>query len=133
MATYATQADVEAYSEGLVVDDAAAFGRLLDRAERDVNRQLVGWPDPTTGLRIDVADLEQWQRDALARAVAAQVEYRLEVGEKRLAGGSSVRGKVKGPDFEIDNSNSPTMKTGPKVRDELVGTGLLLTAVRASP
>lgn len=40
MSTYAAQADVEAYIEGWVTDDPIALERLIQRAEREVDRLI---------------------------------------------------------------------------------------------
>lgn len=126
MPTYATQADFEAYVEGYVTDDAAALGRLLEKAERDIDRLLFhGIGVPTNGLRIVPANLTTWAREGLARAVCAQAEYRLAKGEpffveKQLPGRS-------GGDF---SSPVAEPRYGPKVFEELRQSGLIRHAVR---
>lgn len=123
MPTYADRAAFEDYVEGWVTDDADALDRLLGRAERDIDRLLVGNPAlTTTGLRIDPATLSAWERDALSRAVCAQAEHRVTVGEAALR--EAIRAqRVKGPDFDVVYSNSPEgagpRMYGPKVALEL--------------
>jgi len=120
MPTYATAADVSAFIEGLVIDDDAAFDRLIERAERDVDSVLTPTALLDTGLRYDPTTLTTGEQAALARAVAAQVEYRLEMGEEFF-----VRAQydyVGGPDFSF---RGQLEYIGPKVRRELAGTALL--------
>jgi hypothetical protein len=136
MPTYATQADCLAYSESLVIDDPAAFDRLIERCERDIDTLIGNWIPLAGGLKLDPADLETWEAAALTRAVCAQVEWRLtptsnQTGsptvEEALRGTPlpAVVKQVKGPDFEktfaITDAalNAGVRKYGPKVRDEL--------------
>ena len=125
MATYATQADFEAYVEGWDTTDPAALERLLGRAERDVDGLLGYHPIiPATGRKLDPATLKDWEREALARAVCAQAEHRHLVTEPALAGASPEPGlkRVKGPDFEKEYAVSVAKEApyyGRKVRREL--------------
>jgi hypothetical protein len=125
MATYATQADLEAYVEGWVTDDVDATERLLERAERDVDSILVS-PVPggrqTGGLRLDPASLPDWQKTALQRATCAQAEYRFTMGEEFFI--RAQHDRVQGPEFRTDG-RLPYI--GPKVERELAGTGLART------
>jgi len=122
---YANAADCTDYIDGLVIDDPASFDRLIARAERDVDGLLGAYPrDATTGLKWDPTRLYAWQADALARAVAAQVEYLLAL-DVVGAGASAIIGRqataVKGPDFEVTyaDGGSTVARYGPKVGAEL--------------
>ena len=128
MATYATAADFEAYVEGWDTTDAAALERLLGRAERDIDGLLGYHPIiAATGRKIDPATLEDWEAEALARAVCAQAEHRHLVTEPALAGATPTPGlkRVKGPDFEKEYAVSVAAPKaapyyGRKVRHELL-------------
>jgi hypothetical protein len=125
MATYASQADLEAYIEGWTTDDPDAVERLLERAERDVDSVLAS-PVPggrqATGLRLDPDGLPGWQAQALARATCAQAEYRFAMGEEFFV--RAQHDRVYGPDFRTDGQ---LPYIGPKVERELAGTGLART------
>lgn len=114
MPTYATQADAEAYIEGLVVDNADGFARLLERAERDVD-ELLGplHRRADTGLKLDPADLPVLEADALARATCAQAEHLLRTSP---TGSSSSSGRVvkrvQGPDFTVDYADAEVLTAG---------------------
>jgi hypothetical protein len=140
MPTYATAADCTAYTEGLAIDDAAAFDRLIARSERDIDGLLGNWVPLDTGLKLDPTDLAGWEAEALTRAVCAQVEWRLTVGEEALRGvaAAPVLKSVKGPDFEkvyaIQDQGGQQRRYGPKVRDELAPIAhLRLLGARAMP
>lgn len=121
MATYATQADFEAYVEGWTTEDAAALERLLQRAERDVDRLLSGVRGTGVGgLKLIPADLETWQAEALARAVCAQGEYAITMGDEFLV--RDQYDEAQGPQFRQKGKLS---RIGPKVWIELDGVGLL--------
>lgn len=92
MSTYAQLDDVTAY--GVVVEDPTAAQNLLDVCEREIDnvvtypygplsRVMTAYPlrDQTTGLRLDPTQLLTYQAAALARAVAAQFEYHIAMGE----------------------------------------------------
>lgn len=124
MATYATQADYEAYVEGWQTIDVAALERLLRRAERDIDYLLGPGVPLETGLRLDPTTLTAWERNALSRATCAQAEWRYTVTEPVLAGespGPELKA-IKGPDFTkeyaVQGSPAPA-RFGPKVRQEL--------------
>lgn len=125
MATYATVSDFEGYSEGWQTNDAAALERTLQRAERDIDR-ILGYqghrPDSQI-LKLVPADLGARQRDALMRATCAQAEYRIEKGEKFFRQAQHER--VSGPHF---STSGKLPRIGPKVRDELAGSGLQVLA-----
>jgi hypothetical protein len=137
--TYATADDVAAYIPGLVIDDAAGFDELIERAERDVDRLLGAYPrQPSTGLKLEPSRLYAWQAAALARAVSAQAEYLLAVGPDADVTPSPTPAKVSGPDFAIDYvQDGATASAGiaPKVARELEPLRSLLRprAVRARP
>lgn len=121
MAAYATADDATDYIEGLVIDDPAAFDKLLERATRDVDNVLGALPPLTTGdyagLKLDPAFLADWEAAALARATCAQAEHRLRRGPDL---GEPARKSVKGPVFEVayaDGAGSGLI--GAKVKLEL--------------
>ena len=124
--TYSDAANVYAYVTGRTIEaavlamDPDALNQLIRRSERDVDSILGPAPLLESGLRYDPLTLTTQERAALARAVAAQVEYRLEMGEEFF-----VRAQydyVGGPDFSFRGQLS---YIGPKVRRELAGTTLL--------
>jgi hypothetical protein len=126
--TYATPDDCLAYTEGLVIDDADAFDRLLARCERDIDNLLGNWVPLAGGLKLDPTQLLDWEAAALNRAVCAQLEWRIQADvETGLRGeqASPVVKSVKGPDFEKTFAITDAMlsarpnRYGPKVRDEL--------------
>lgn len=104
MATYATTADLAALIEGFTVDDSAAAERLLERAEREIDRVLGPWPLlDATGLKMDPSTLSALDADVLRRATVAQAEYELTMGydffvrpqyAKTVANGVSIDGKA---------------------------------------
>lgn len=119
MATYATVSDFEDYSEGWVTTDAPALERILEKAERDVDR-ILGYqgvrPD-AQALKVVPADLAVRDRDALRDAVCAQAEYRIEMGERFFR--QAQRQSVSGPQF---STTGTLPRIGPKVREELEGS-----------
>jgi hypothetical protein len=138
MASYATQADFEAYVEGWVTDNAAALARLLERATRDIDRLLAARPIITSGTyaghKVDPTKLRDHDRAALARVVCAQAEYRFDAGEATHAAHGH-GGRVRGPDFEQELPKGPTggrPRIGPKVAEELDAVRWLIpTGARA--
>lgn len=125
MSTYATLTDLRAYApvaaDPGALNDAAAQ-RVLDHAERDVDAQLAvpaGTARQPSGLKYDPATLEAWKRAALSRAVCAQAEYRLVMGEEFFI--KAQHENVRGPDF---STSGRLPEIGPKVDRELAGTGL---------
>jgi hypothetical protein len=129
MATYAQLADLTAYLEDSDVSaptDIFAGARLIERAEFEVDTLLVGFGQPSdeTGLKYNPAtDLQPWQAAALARAVCAQAEYRLIMGDEFFAQGQY--DSWQGPDFA---AKGKLPYFGPKVAYELNGTGIARTA-----
>ena len=124
--SYATLADARGYTD---LDDGltdAAAEQILRRAERDVDDLLVG-PDTlaegerqASGLKYDPATLTAWRAAALTRAVSAQFEYRILMGEEFFA--RAQHATVRGPEFA---TSGELPYIGPKVTRELNGTGLL--------
>lgn len=126
---YTTRADVEAYP--VTLPAGAAGDRIVEAAERDVDALLGPYPrDPATGLKWDPARLYDWQAAALARAVAAQAEYLVELGP---AGVTPAATTVKGPDFELtfDSAAAARPRVGPKVARELEPIADLVRVVGA--
>lgn len=124
MPTYATPEQVTEYVEDSGValpEDPDALARLIERAERDVDRAVgVHSVDDDSGLKFVPASLSTGERGDLMRATAAQVEYRASMGE-----GFFVREqyeKVEGPEFKTEGE---LPRIGPKVWEELAGSGLL--------
>lgn len=136
MSAYATDTDFEEYVEGWTTDDSDALDRLLERASRDVDIYIgPRTVDNDSGLKFgDVAgdenpsDLLDWQLAALRRATCAQAEYRFQMGEEFMVAGQFEN--VSGPDF---SRTGKLPYFAPKARRELVGTGLVVTGVRAAP
>lgn len=132
MSTYATLDDVALY--GVVVENTDEAQSLLDRAEREVDN-LVTYPygplstamrayplrDETTGLRLNPDALLPYQRAALTRAVAAQFEYHIAMGEDffRLPQPAEVT-QPEGGGYK-----GALQRVGPKALRELEGTDLL--------
>lgn len=128
MPTYASAAQIEALLPGVDVTDAAAFDRLIERAERDVDDLLGPWPRSVQlgGLKWDLSRLDAWQADAVRRAVAAQVEYLLAVGEHTFVTPTPTR--TKGPDFEVEyGDGGQRPRHGPRVAVELAPVRDLVT------
>ena len=124
-ATYATQADFEAYVEGWTTTDALALTAMLERAERDVDAILGPIPvSPlsTTGLKLDPTILKTWERQALARAVCAQALYVHLTGQQAISAGR-LTSVERGPDFEVryepGKSGGSIPKYGQAVATEL--------------
>src|SRR3712207_477511 len=111
MPHYATTDDLDAYAE-IDITDPAFVGRVIDRAERDLDQRVLGpWPvDAATGLKFgqprhagaptNPQGLTTLQIDALKRATCAQAEYRIEMGERFFS--RPQRERTKGPDFEVE-------------------------------
>ena len=130
MPTYATKADCVAYTEGLSSTDDALLNRIIERAERQVDRLLRVDFRTAVGDGVKVPDLTRLnsrESEALTRATCAQVEYRVKMGETFFS--EPDRGKVSGPDFTVEGSAPDTI--GPEVRNELRRGGLLRATVAA--
>lgn len=126
--TYATASEVDDYLFEAQINppEQGPTPELIERAERDVDR-VIGGPLPEgAALRLDPALLTDSQRTALARAVGAQVEYRLLSGETSFAESED----VSGPDLTVI---SRWTRIGPKVAEELAGHGLIRRSGTAAP
>lgn len=124
MATYANIANFEAYVEGWTTTDPAALERILERAERDVDRVLGPLRRrDDTGLKLDPLELTEPHRDALARAVSAQAYHRIKRLGEGTGGATPAKKRVKGPDFETEYADGPPVvgngRLAPEVADEL--------------
>src|SRR5205814_1767544 len=82
----------------------------------------------TIGRKVDLTSLSPLQEQGLARATCAQVEYRLEMGERFFV--RAQRKQTSGPDF---STVGKLPYIGPKVRYELAELGLVQTGARATP
>jgi hypothetical protein len=116
MPTYTTPADVNLYIEGGTGLDEASLNRYIDRAERDVDRALTQYAlSPGQDLKVNpLTDITPEQATALARAVAAQVEYRLHLGEEFFI--EHQYESTSSPDY---STNGRVPRIGPKVFEEL--------------
>lgn len=120
MPTYATQAQCENEIEGLTVNDPAAFARVIERAERDIDRAVGIRPvDSVTGRKFDPTTMEAVQRDALMRATAAQVEFRIAMGDRFFI--RPQHESSSGPDYSVTGK---LQRIGPKAMEELELSGL---------
>lgn len=120
MPTYATAADCESYIEGLTIDDAAAFDRLIERAEKDVDSALGVYTTRDDGLKIAPLELATGDRATLRDATCAQVEYRLSMGEDFFV--KAQYAETQGPEFKTKGA---LPRVGPKTWQELEGSNLL--------
>jgi hypothetical protein len=121
MPTYATRADCLDYTEGLTVGDTVAFDRLIERAEKDVDSVLGEYAvDEVTGRKFAPADLTTAQANALRDATCAQVEYRVEMGERFFT--RAQYSETSGPDF---TKKGKLPYYAPKLVMELRGSGLV--------
>ncbi|MEJ7893539.1 MAG: hypothetical protein WKF94_12965 [Solirubrobacteraceae bacterium] len=136
MGVYCTAAFVRAYAvdSGTVLPASdVEVERMIARAERDIDR-LIGphLRDPITGLKLVPADLLTGQASALARATAAQVEWRAVVGEETMIGRDDGTNQLSVGGMSMD-LGPPSRGPSPKVLDELAGWGLVVTQLIASP
>lgn len=130
---YATAGDLRSYTglNSTQLPDVLAT-RVLLSASQDLDNVLFAatpWPDPAlpSGRRLDASQLNTTVNSALVRACCAQAEYRLEMGESFF-----IRAQFRsasGPDF---NTQGRLPRIGPKVRNELTGSGLMPTGARAT-
>lgn len=105
-------------------DEAKLIG-LINRAESDVEG-IISWPgsrDEANHRMVLTSELSEWDKEALSRAVCAQVEYRMEMGPKFFI--RAQFDQVSGPDFS-HSGKLPTI--GPRVWVELQDTKLDSTA-----
>lgn len=115
MPTYATQAQCLQEIEGLTVNDADAFDRVIERAERDIDRAVgVYSVDEITGRKFDPSTMVAVKRDGLMRATAAQVEYRIAMGDRFFI--RPQYESTSGPDYSVQGK---LQRLGPKATEEL--------------
>lgn len=101
--------------------DEAELGRLIARAEGDVDR-AIGGPFPAGQARkLDPDALTAAQRAALERAVAAQVAFRVAQGERVLIGSDDL--VIGAGDLRF--ANRPYPRLSPHVAETLAGHGLI--------
>jgi hypothetical protein len=121
--TYATRNDCLSYTAGLtiVAGEEAAFDKLIERAEQDVDEACGDWPLlPVILRKFDAAALSAVQKEALKRATCAQVEFRITLGDQHFR--SAQHAKVRGPEFSVEGQ---LPRIGPKTMRELAGSGLV--------
>jgi hypothetical protein len=119
--TYAQRSDCLAFIEGLNITDGLAFDRLIVRCERQID-DLLQIDHRTTGAagpKVTPNRLSARQAEGLKNATCAQVEYRLEMGERFFK--REQYESESGPDFSV---RGRLPKIGPKVVPELVRVGL---------
>jgi hypothetical protein len=127
MSTYASIADFHDWSNNPADDEDIQLA--LDEAEFDVDNYMAGVINPTTGLRLDTADLEVWRLERLVRAVVFQAEYRIDHPD--IFSDHGVGDEViEGPDFTISGKRP---RFSARAARELKAAGLLLTGARAVP
>lgn len=125
MALYATPAQVRAYVQGsgvIVPADDGEVGRLIERAEREIDLVLGPWPRFSNGRKLDPPALSVTAREALQRATAAQVEFDSAMGADVLVGAQDGIAAIGGISFSRD----PLPRTAPRAVEELAGHGLLI-------
>lgn len=132
MATYASIADLVAYTDGLDMpvensDEWNRITKIIDRAERQIDGVIMwgGDPDAANHRRVRVDELTEWDRQCLRLATCAQAEYRMLMGESFFQGGQYSR--VEGPDF---NTYGAMPVIGPRVWEELDTASYVLFHVR---
>lgn len=117
---YATVADLRGYSLSPLTDDDSYLEKILERAERDVDRNAGYWNVLTNGRKFDPVSMEARKRQALARATCAQAEYRLQMGEAFFI--EAVPASVSGDDT---NYTGRPPRFGPKAREEMQDAQLI--------
>ncbi|MEJ7568415.1 MAG: hypothetical protein WKF41_09130 [Gaiellaceae bacterium] len=118
---YATPQELLEYlldNDEVVAPDAEAVGRLLGRAEGDVDRAVGPWPVLSTGRKFDPPALDLVQRAALSRACCAACEFRLQLGESGLVGDDDYAPEG----VQVIRRGG---RTSPKMLEELSGSGLV--------
>lgn len=125
--TYTTYDAFVAYADwDTTSDNQADVEKELERAERDVDNIIFGTKGAgPNGLKWPVVSLAGWAADALSRAVCAQAEYRLTMGRDFM-----VRGQFSEMTTPDSTVKGKLPRIGPKVRDELTGSGLLVGMTR---
>lgn len=134
---YVTPARVEELEPGLTIDDPDGFALLVDRAARDVDALLGPWPRYASlgGYKIDPANLDEWEAEALELAVAAQAVYLLDAAPK-IDAGERTPSLVQGPDFQVSygSGGAGIPRYGPRTLTELEPLRRLTAgATRARP
>lgn len=127
MPTYTDSVAFVQYVPGFVIEDMTALNFLLEKAEEDIDA-AVGRGNQAVGDRkFDVTLLNDDQTEYLSRAVCAQAEYRLHMGDTFFIEGRPK--EVRGRDGSI---RGPLPYIGPKAQKELTRGGLyrLTNAVR---
>lgn len=121
VATYASAQDVRDFTlnaDVLALDDDE-LTKLIAASESDVDR-AVGFVQSDTQRRFTPSSLTQDNRTTLARATAAQVEYRVVMGDDFFT--RAQYASVNGPEF---STTGTLPRIGPRVYDELAGSDLL--------
>lgn len=114
MPTYVDNFDFLAYVPGFVVQDSEALDLLLDEAEEDIDNAIHRGNTVDSIRRFDLDLLTELEATYLKRAVCAQAEYRLHMGETFFVEGRQK--EVTGRDAHI---RGPLPHIGPKARIEL--------------
>jgi hypothetical protein len=137
-----TNEDLQAVIPGLVIDNLTIMNQLIVDCEWEIDSILGLWTrDPTTGRKINPNNIVQvatiipyaselfapltrgitiYQLHALRRAVCAQVEYHLKMGEDFFLRPHYTT--VSGPQFS--RTGETPDRIAPKARQHLAGTGL---------
>jgi hypothetical protein len=102
---------------------------VLERASHDID-YLLGFPPPVTdSLRIDLTELDGFQRAALARATALQACYRLQRGEAEFIVDQDGIAGVEGISF----ASQPPPRIGPAAREAIADAGLFRRSALVPP
>ena len=121
-ASYATPTDVRDFTlnaDLIALDDDELLKRII-AAEPDVDRAVGFYAVRDNGRRFDPLTMTQRDGRALARATAAQVEYRFVMGEDFFT--RDQHASVNGPEFSVQGRLA---RIGPKVYEELQSGRLL--------
>lgn len=116
--SYATVADLRAYSPLVANFSDEELEAVLVKAQRQVDRQLTGTFE-ATGLRAIPADLETNEATALREATCEQALYRIHWGEQFFMMPNQ---PVSGGDA---STNSKVPKFAPEARAILIDNGML--------
>lgn len=111
---YATTQDFVNFVPGFVVEDSDALETILAQAENDIDAAVGLGPEGSSIRKFDPDNLNTGQSSALARATAAQAEYRMHMGEQFFIEGRQK--EVRGRDGQIQG---PLPYLAPKARIEL--------------
>lgn len=115
MPTYTDKFDFLDYVPGFVIQDEDAVNLLLDEAEEDIDNAVGRGNAIADSLRkFDMTLMTDFQLKYLKRAVCAQAEYRLHMGETFFV--ESRQKEVTGRDAKI---SGPLAYIGPKAQIEL--------------